>query len=222
MSTLTAYRDWLSTAQDCLDGIPPPADAGRFRPQWPVPFPLTGLPPLKEIHGFYQNRFVQIEKSGLAPHRKALYTQYIQQVYYAYAAVERGRPPRGTVADLRSLVVHLLYAVNLMAETKDFDDANQIHGLEWAFLGSTEANMSPEDSWQSFKLESIWPCILLSVKILRLLFPDCSGVWNECDKGLRMNGWSSQFVIDSKSQYRGLPLYAPRRSDIIGPAFRGR
>ncbi|KAI0600621.1 hypothetical protein F4775DRAFT_590179 [Biscogniauxia sp. FL1348] len=218
MSTLMAYIDWLSTAQSCLAGRRPPVEIGRCL-DGPVAFPLT-RPTLREIHRFYQDRFVIIQYSKLAPRRKELHTQFTQQIYYAYGAVDRDLSQPDTVVDLREAIIHLLKALRLVEKTKDFDDANPVQKTEWLLSGPAGARETPEESWLCFKLASIQPCLQLSVQILRSIFPDCSDIWDECDKSLAMQEWVLQFILDSqRSQERSLPLYAPRRSDIVGPAL---
>ncbi|KAI1488379.1 hypothetical protein F5X96DRAFT_84666 [Biscogniauxia mediterranea] len=218
MGTLMVYIDWLSTAQSCLDGKQPPDEMGKCELNKPVELPLTG-PTLKELYGFYQGRFATIKHSKLAIRRKELYIKFTQHTYYAYDAVNRGPSQAGTVLNLREAVVHLLKALRLVEKTKDFDDANPVQRTEWPLRGPPGAKETPEESWLCFKLASIQPCLRLSVRVLRLIFPECSDIWHECEESLTMAEWVLQFVLDSKrSQERSLPLYAPRRSDIVGPA----
>ncbi|KAI5922308.1 hypothetical protein F4810DRAFT_291701 [Camillea tinctor] len=217
MSTLMVYIDWLNTAQSCLDGRQPPAEIGRCQLDGLVKFPVIKPTSLKYIHGFYQLRFFVINNSKLAEYRKKSYIKFTQQIYHAFDAADRDQPLDGTVLDLREVVIHLLKALQIIEKTKDFDDANPVQRAEWPHNGPAGVTETAADSWLCFKLRSIQPCLELSVSILRLIFPDCSEIWDECDASFKMDEWMFQFILDSRrSQERSMPLYAPRRSDIDG------
>ncbi|KAI1077484.1 hypothetical protein F5B20DRAFT_262637 [Whalleya microplaca] len=219
MSRLTSYHDYAVTAQDCLDGRPPPDDMGRFQfYTGPIEFPLAKVKSSALIFEFYQSRNKEVEQSELDERRKKLYKRFKDQVFLAHVAIEQVTP-YGTVRNLRGPLAHLFRAVNLMTELKDYDDEHPVHWSEVYPHESMQNETSPVNFWLNYKLESVQPCLILLVQIFRLVFPDRLDIWDEWESSLEKKEWILQFVLDSaKSQRRSLLPYPPIRSDIVGNA----
>ncbi|KAI0011393.1 hypothetical protein F4779DRAFT_226584 [Xylariaceae sp. FL0662B] len=218
MSRLTSYHDYAVTAQDCLDGRPPPDDMGKFQYYTgPIQFPLAKAKSSTLIFEFYQSRNKEVERSGLEKKRKNLYRRFKDQVFLAHVAIEQVKGPFGTARNLRGPLAHLFRALNLMTELKDYDDECPVNWSEVYPCESMQVETPPGDFWSNYKLESIQPCLVLLVQIFRLMFPDRSDIWDECERSLELKEWIFSFVLDSeKSQRRSMPPYPPTRSEIVG------
>ncbi|KAI8627845.1 hypothetical protein F5Y19DRAFT_477012 [Xylariaceae sp. FL1651] len=182
-----------------------------------VSFPLAELPSLTEVNDFYSRLNVEVERSQLKPHRKSAYRKFIREAYFAHYTVGEYQPRWGTIWHLQDTVFHLVKALRIMEEGKEYDDAYPVHWSEVYQVEVSENRISPPEYWLLFKLESLLPVLRLSVRVLRLIFPDCYETWNEWEDSLCRKEWLQDFILDSKkSSRRVIPLYAPRRVDILG------
>ncbi|KAI5867430.1 hypothetical protein GGS23DRAFT_177573 [Durotheca rogersii] len=216
MSRFTEYCEWIVTARKCLDGEPPPGHLAKFRLGRLVQFPLRGIEPSRRVAQFYQELLGEIEQSRLDDTRKRLYRKFTRRVVAAHVAVEEVKVPIGTVSNLRKALARLSAALNLIITLKDYDDEHPVHWSEVFPTESMPLKSSPDRLWHDFKLESIRPCLVCLVRILRLVLPDFTDMWDECEASLTGKQWILLFVLDSpKSQKRSTSPRLLKGSDLL-------
>jgi hypothetical protein len=222
MSHLTEYSILLAYVKRRLQGDEPATEKhGQFG-GIAVQFPLTAVPSLGQVEKFYGQLHTEVENSRLQPERKIMYRKFVWSAYLAHCAVEKNQPRWGTVWHLGECVSVLNKALRLMEKSKEYDDGHPVHWSEVYRVEGSEHDTSPEEYWLLFKLESLLPVLRLSVRILRLILPDCSGTWNEWEDSLCRKEWLQQFILDSrKSSMMGLHDHAPRREDVVGSSSSG-
>ncbi|KAI1772730.1 hypothetical protein F4818DRAFT_425369 [Hypoxylon cercidicola] len=197
MSKFAAYYEWTVTARKCLDGELPPPHLGEFRlPKRWIHFPLAGLEHSTRVARFYQELLDEVERSRLHEKRKELYRKFQNRVVFAHIAHEEIQVVLGTASRLRTSLAHLHVALKLMKELKEYDDEHPVHWSEVFPTQSAQGNLSPEELWFLFKLESLRPCLVALVRLLRQVLPDCSVLWNECEGNLLRREWIFQFILD--------------------------
>jgi hypothetical protein len=181
-----------------------------------VRFPLPGIPALGEVTEFYSHLNEEVERSRLEAERKTLYSQFTSAAYLAHGAVSGTQMQWGNVWHLQDCVEYIAGALRLMERSKEYDDDHPVHWSEVYRFESSEHHTPPAEYWLLFKLESLLPVLRLSVRIFRLIFPDCSGTWDEWERSLCREEWLQQFILDSrKPSWKEMPLHAPRRVDIV-------
>ncbi|KAI1328689.1 hypothetical protein F5Y16DRAFT_147315 [Xylariaceae sp. FL0255] len=218
MSHLTEYSSILGHVMSLLEGEEPSAytEFGRLGGVL-VQFPLPARP-LDELEEFYRSNQLEVESSCLQSRRKCLYGKFIQAAYRAHWAVRQG-PKYGSVYHLQTCVSYILEAFKIMEEAKEFDDGTPV-GWSEVYIGrNSKAGIAlhePQEYWLLFKLESLFPVLELSIRVLRLILPDLDDVWDEWEYTLLQETWLQQFIIDSRaSSYKDIPFHAPRRDEII-------
>ncbi|KAI0904499.1 hypothetical protein F4823DRAFT_205556 [Ustulina deusta] len=177
-----------------------------------IQFPLAGMPSLGQVTEFYSRLNIKVESSRLKHERKMVYRQFITAAYLAHRAA-RYQPQRGTKYHLRDCLAHITEALRLMEMSKEYDDDQPVH---WSEVYRTEHSIHhtpPAEYWLLFKLKSLLPVLRFSVRILWLVFPDCSGTWDEWEASLCRKEWLQQFILDSRMSWTSVPLLAPRRID---------
>ncbi|KAL7620971.1 hypothetical protein AAE478_008282 [Parahypoxylon ruwenzoriense] len=208
MSRFTAYCEWTVTARKCLNGQSPPGHL----------FPLAGVEPSRRVAQFYGELLGEVERSRLEDKRKKLYRKFICRVIAAHVSVEKVGLSMGTTSNLRQALAHIDVALRLIRKLKDYDDDHPVHWSEVFPIENMPKHSPPDRLWRDFKLESIRPCLVFLVRILRLVLPDCSDMWNECESSLTRKGWILQFILDSpKSLKRSMAPHPLKRSDLLAP-----
>ncbi|KAI1380012.1 hypothetical protein F4677DRAFT_408273 [Hypoxylon crocopeplum] len=198
MSRFAAYYEWAIIARKCIDGNPPAGHIAIFRHSGGVlHFPLAMIEPSGRVAEFYRELLREVEGSRLVDKRKKLYRKFTRLVISAHAALEAIKEPIGTVAKLRIPLAYLAAALKLITQLKDHDDEHPVHWSEVFPNQSVQSSLSPEELWLHFKLESIRPCLVLLMRLLRLILPEYSDTWNECERTLLGKHWISQFILDS-------------------------
>lgn len=197
MSKFAAYYDWTITAQKCLDGELPPQHLGEFRlgKGW-LRFPLAGIEHSSRVDWFYGELQSEVERSNLDRKRKELYAKFKNRVVEAHVVLEN-QTRFGTPSKLRIPLAHLSAALKFMKELKEYDDENPVQWFEVFPEESVRCNLSPQDLWLHFKLESLRPCLVFLVRLFRLILPGCSDLWDECEGSLLRKEWIYQFILDS-------------------------
>ncbi|XXH03146.1 hypothetical protein Hte_009540 [Hypoxylon texense] len=216
MSKFTAYYEWTVTARKCLDGELPPRHLGEFSP-WKglIRYPLSGVEHSTRVDCFYRDLLDEVERSGLHEKRKELYKKFQNRVVNAHVALEKHQSRLGTTSGLRAPLAHINAALKLIKELKDFDDEHPVHWSEIFPTQDAQGKSSPDERWLLFKLESLRPCLVFLVRIFRRVLPDCSVMWDECEKSLLRKEWMFQFILDSpKSQEIPVPPHFLKRVDI--------
>ncbi|KAI8959714.1 hypothetical protein F5Y11DRAFT_291483 [Daldinia sp. FL1419] len=199
MSRFTAYCDWVTTARKCLDGEQPPYHPGGFRVGGKsIDFPLEKVESSSLIADFYEGMGAEVERSRLRDRRKKLYTRFSKKVVVAHAAVEDVGVSKGTVMILQDSLAHLDVALRLMTDLIEYDNENPIHWSEVFPTEDARSQLSPSELWLYFKLESVRPCLVFLVRLLRLILPDCLDLWCECEESLRSELWMVRFILDSQ------------------------
>ncbi|OTB02877.1 hypothetical protein M426DRAFT_190142 [Hypoxylon sp. CI-4A] len=200
MSRFAVYCDWAVTARRCLDGEPPPRHLARFH-LWKgiIGYPLVGVEHSTRVAWFYKELVAEVAQSRLDETRKDLYRRFQERVISAHEAHEEVQVRIGTVSQLREPLVQVDAALQLILDLNEYDDKHPVH---WTEVFPTEnvrsqSRLSPKELWHHFKLESIRPCLVFLVRLLRLLLPDSSALWEECEESLRRREWILQFILDS-------------------------
>ncbi|KAI0509238.1 hypothetical protein F5B22DRAFT_618161, partial [Xylaria bambusicola] len=148
------------------------------------------------------------------------------RAYLAYGAAQY-QPRLGTKHHLRSCVSHITQALQIIEKSKEYDDEEPVHWSEVYRTKSPEDHSDhtnhtpPDEYWLLFKLESLWPVLDLSVRILRLVMPDCQETWNEWEATLYQDEWLQQFILDSRLSSTKAPLDALRQVDMAQPSIPG-
>ncbi|KAI1766772.1 hypothetical protein GGR53DRAFT_485177 [Hypoxylon sp. FL1150] len=218
MSKFAAYYDWTITAQKCLEGELPPQHLGEFW-LWKglIRFPLFGIEHSSRVESFYGELYSEVDRSNLDRKRKELYAKFKNRVVDAHIAVEN-QTRIGTNSRLRIPLAHLSAALKLMKELKEYDDENPVQWFEVFPDESVQCNLSPQELWLHFKLESLRPCLVFLVRLFRMILPGCSDLWDECERSLLRKEWIYQFILDSpKSPETPVPTHLLRRD---GPSAR--
>ncbi|KAI0111006.1 hypothetical protein F4776DRAFT_356095 [Hypoxylon sp. NC0597] len=197
MSRFAVYCDWTTTARKCLDGEPPTHLATFRLPKGNIRFPLVGIEHSCCVARFYRELLVEVDRSRLDDKRKELYRKFQCRVVYAHVAVENVGVSNGTISRLREPLAQLQAALDLMEELKAYDDKHPVHWSEVFPTKDVEFHLSPKDLWFHFKLESIRPCLVFLVRLLKLVLPDYSDMWTECEASLTREEWIRQFILDS-------------------------
>ncbi|KAI2472331.1 hypothetical protein F4781DRAFT_11511 [Annulohypoxylon bovei var. microspora] len=207
MSRFSTHCEWTVTARKCLDGKPPPEHLATFH-LWrgPVRFPLVGVERSSRVAQFYEELVAEVDRSRLDGKRKKLYRNFTSRVVSAHVAVEEVGVAIGTVLKLRDPLNHLAAALEIMVELKEYDDKHPVHWSEVFPTEDVRCSLSPVDLWLHFKLESIRPGLAFLMRLFRLVLPDCSDMWNECEESLRRKQWILQFVLDSPNPPRSRNL----------------
>lgn len=180
---------------------------GWFR----MKFPLAGMLPLDYITDVYSRLLTEVESSRLKHERKLTYRKFITRAYLAYRAAQY-QPQSGTRHHLRGCLAHITQALELMEKSKEYDAEQPVHWSEVYRSDCTKRHVTskhhtpPEEYWLLFKLESLWPVLDLSVRILRIVMPDCWGTWDEWEASLYQEEWLQQFIIDSRLSLTRVPL----------------
>ncbi|KAK5635773.1 hypothetical protein RRF57_011485 [Xylaria bambusicola] len=185
-----------------------------------VQFPLAGMLPLAYITEYYSRLHVEVEGSRLKPERKAIHRQFMTKAYLAYRAAQY-QPHSGTKHHLRGCLFHITQALQIIEKSKEYDDEQPVHWSEVypaTFLEGYANHTPPEEYWLLFKLESLWPVLDLSVRVLRLVMPDCQETWDEWEATLYQEGWLQQFILDSRLSLAKIPLDASRQIDMARPS----
>ncbi|KAI1363327.1 hypothetical protein F5Y08DRAFT_309699 [Xylaria arbuscula] len=187
-----------------------------------VNFPLTGMLPLSYITEVYSRLLTEVEGSRLKRERKSAYKQFVTRAYLAYRAAQY-QPQSGTRHHLRGCLAHITQALQLMEKSKVYDDEQPVH---WSEVYRTECprgqdtseeHTSPKEYWLLFKLESLWPVLDLSVRILRLVMPDCWGTWDEWEGSLYQDEWLQQFILDSSLSLTKTYPGASQEAEVAQP-----
>ncbi|KAI1392576.1 uncharacterized protein F4822DRAFT_132959 [Hypoxylon trugodes] len=118
------------------------------------------------------------------------------QVISAHNAVEEIREWIGSISRLRKPLAHVHRALDLTTELKEYDDKHPVHWYEVFPTENTPSQLSPNDLWLHFKLESLRPCLCLLVRLFGFVLPDCKHMWDECESSLVRKQWIRQFILD--------------------------
>lgn len=198
MSRFSEYYDWTVTARKCLNGEPPPGHLATFQ-VWRglIRFPLAGAEHSSRVDMFYGKLLEEVEGSRLDETRRTLYRKFTCKVVSAHVALEENQTNIGTISKLQTPLTHLAAALRLVAKLKEYDDEHPVHWSEVFPTQSVKSNLSPDELWFHFKLESIRPCLVFLVRLLRLVLPYHSDTWNECEESLTRKEWMDQFILDS-------------------------
>ncbi|KAI0445807.1 hypothetical protein F4803DRAFT_108130 [Xylaria telfairii] len=219
MSHLSEFSLVLAYVKRRLRGREESACGYRHHGQFggvPVPFPLPGIPSPHQVAEFYTRLNIEVERSRLHPERKKAYRRFTSAAYHAYRSVAENQPKWGSVWHLQSCLAYITKALRIAEQSKEFDDGHPVHWSEVYRPGSSQ-HATPPEYWLLFKLESLLPVLRLSVRILRLILPDCVVTWDEWEDSLCRKEWLQQFILDSRvSSWKSAPLHAPRRVDIVG------
>ncbi|KAI0099838.1 hypothetical protein GGR51DRAFT_386189 [Nemania sp. FL0031] len=224
MSHLTEFSILLSYVKRRLRGEESTDEQyqyGRFAGVT-VQLPLPGVPSSRQVAEFYSRLSVEVEISRLEPERKMAYQRFASAAYLAHRATEENQPPFGFVWHLEDCVTYITKALRQMEQSKEYDDSHPVHWSE-VYRGErppewTQHTTPPQEYWLLFKLESLLPVLRLSVRILRLAFPDCSQIWNEWENGLCGKEWLQRFVLDTRMSCCSMtPLHAPCQADGADP-----
>lgn len=212
MSRLTAYYDWVKIILESLSGSRPNnVETLRFR-QDLVPLPLYSIEQVNGMLNFYRNRLNQIESTNVAPRRKLHHHRLCQETARAFKAVYKKEPCDVGIEHFTTALHHVQAALESTIKLRDHDDSIPISQSE-LFLAADD--LQAQRYWFRFKLDSLWPCLLLLVHLFKLMLPDYYEFWEEAEESLWIKDWHSQFICDSmKSQDNGLPEH-PRRSDVL-------
>ncbi|KAI1123905.1 hypothetical protein F5Y10DRAFT_280551 [Nemania abortiva] len=225
MSHLTEFSILLNYVKRRLRGEESTGEQYRHHGRFAgvtVWLPPPGIPSLHQVAEFYSRLSIEVETSRLEPERKMAYQRFVSAAYLAHRATEANQPPWGFVWHLEDCVVYITKALRLMEESKQYDDSHPVHWNE-VYRGEYSPDCSqhaipPQEYWLRFKLESLLPLLRLSVRILRLAFPDCSGTWDEWEDSLCGKEWLQQFVLDSQtdSPLRALESGHDRAKQVRG------
>ncbi|KAI1149963.1 hypothetical protein F4825DRAFT_428652 [Nemania diffusa] len=218
MSHLTEFSILLDYVKKRLRGEEFASEQYRHHGQFAgvvVQLPLTGIPSSSQVAEFYTQLNAEVAMSQLKPERKMMYQRFASAVYLAHRASEENQPLSGSVWHLEGCVTYITKALRLMEKSQEYDDSHPVHWNE-VYLGEWSQHAThPADYWLLFKLESLLPLLQLSVRILRLVFPDCLVTWDEWDHSLCGEEWLRQFVLDSRTSF---PPRASRLADTIRPS----
>ncbi|KAI0975847.1 hypothetical protein F4678DRAFT_285027 [Xylaria arbuscula] len=162
-----------------------------------VQFPLTGVPSLSQVSEFYSRLNTEVESSRLKRERKKVYRQFISAAYFAHRSAQY-QPQCGTKYHLRDCLAEITKALRLMERSKEYDDDQPVHWSEVYSAEPAQQQTAPDECWLLFKLESLWPVLRLSIRILRLVLPGCKDTWIEWEESLFRKEWLQQFIIDSR------------------------
>ncbi|OTA87523.1 hypothetical protein M434DRAFT_15380 [Hypoxylon sp. CO27-5] len=216
MSRFAVYCDWTITVRKCLDGEPPPSHLATFHlKKGCIQFPLVGIEPSSCVAEFYQKQLDEVDRSRLDDKRKELYRKFQCRVVDAHAAVEEVGVSTGTISTLREPLAQLQAALDLMEELNSYDDKNPVHWFEVFPTKDVKFHLSPKDLWLHFKLESIRPCLVFLVRLLKLVLPDHLDMWIECEASLTRKEWIRQFILDSPNPPEDADLARPMGFDLI-------
>ncbi|KAI8948127.1 hypothetical protein F4801DRAFT_474061 [Xylaria longipes] len=220
MSHLTEFSLVLAYVKRRLGGEKPVGESYRYHGEFggvTVDFPLLGIPSLEQVAGFYTRLNVEVERSRLRPERKRTYQRFTSAAYHAHRAATENQPRKGSIWHLRDCLTYITKALRIMENSKEYEDKHPVHWSEVYRPGCSQCTTTPEEYWLLFKLESLLPVLRLSVRILRLVFPDCHTTWTEWEYSLCRKEWLQQFKLDSRmSSWKRIPLHAPRRADVVG------
>ncbi|KAI1398579.1 hypothetical protein F4819DRAFT_468090 [Hypoxylon fuscum] len=212
MSRFAAYCKWTVTARKCLDGEPPPGYLGEFRLGRWVQFPLKHVEHSTRVASFYKDLFDEVQRSRLDEKRKDLYKKFKDRVISAHVATEEVQVSIGTASRLRIPLAHIHEALIQMTELIEYDANHPVHWHEVFPTENARSQLSPEELWLHFKLESIRPCLVFLVRLLRRILPDRSVMWDECERSLLRAEWIVQFILDSP---KTLPPQHPEVIDLL-------
>ncbi|KAI2634889.1 hypothetical protein GGS26DRAFT_551712 [Hypomontagnella submonticulosa] len=196
MSRFAVYCDWTITVLKCLDGEPPPLVQFQLEEN-PIEFQKAGIEPSCEVNKFYGDLLAEVERSRLKERRKELYRKFKTNVVCAHVAFEEIRSSTGRVLKLRRSFALINKALEAMTDLKEYDDRHPVHWFEVFPTQDVRSQLSPEELWYHFKLESIRVCLVFLVRLLRLALPECREMWNECEESLTVDVWIRQFILDS-------------------------
>ncbi|KAI1140671.1 hypothetical protein F5Y05DRAFT_281883 [Hypoxylon sp. FL0543] len=200
MSRFAVYCDWITTVRKCLDGDPPPGHLATFHLQkGPIRFPLAGIEHSTRVALFYRELLAEVDRSRLQDKRKELYREFQHRVISAHVAVDSlvSMGTIGKVSKLREPLAQLQGALDAMTELKAYDDKHPVRWYEVFPAEDIQFHLSPGDLWLHFKLESVRPCLVFLVRLLRQVLPNCEDIWTECEASLLKKEWIRQFILDS-------------------------
>ncbi|KAH8156424.1 hypothetical protein CIB48_g11824 [Xylaria polymorpha] len=199
MSHLTEFSLVLAYVKRRLGGGEESVCEYRHHGQFggePFTFPLPGIPSPDQVAEFYTRLNIEVESSPLHPERK----KHIGDSHLRHTT--RTVLSRKTSQN--------------QEQSKEYDDRHPVHWSE-VYRPASSQHTTPPEYWLLFKLESLLPVLRLSVRILRLVLPDCKMTWDEWEYSLCRKEWLQQFILDSRvSSWKSTPLHAPRRVDVVG------
>ncbi|KAI0455750.1 hypothetical protein F5B21DRAFT_503039 [Xylaria acuta] len=221
MSHLTEFSLVLAYVKRRLAGEEPASDLYRYHGKLggvAVRFPLPGIPSLDQVAEFYTRLNIEVETSRLRPERKEAYKRFTSASYHAHRAATENQPQWGSAWHLQACLTYITKAIRIMETSEEYEDGHPVHWSEvYPAERPQQHTTPPEEYWLLFKLESLLPVLRLSVRILRLVLPDCCRTWDEWEDSLCRKEWLQQFILDSRaSSWERIPLHAPRRADVVG------